>query len=86
MRKGQLRRPSRLFLFFAEIDGAAEVYLNGRKIGEQPKPRVPFEVEITDLVREDDNVAAVRVDHSRVTELFLGGIVRPVLLIEHPMD
>jgi hypothetical protein len=72
----------RLLLFFAEIDGAAEVYVNGRKVGEQPKPRVPFEVEITDLVRENDNVVAVRVDHSRITELFLGGIIRPVLLIE----
>jgi hypothetical protein len=25
---------------------------------------------------------AIRVDHRRITELFLGGIVRPILLID----
>jgi len=28
------------------------------------------------------NVSAVQVDHSKMTELFLGGILRPVLLVE----
>ena len=27
------------------------------------------------------NVVAVRVDHSKITDLFLGGILRPVLLV-----
>jgi hypothetical protein len=39
-------------------------------------------VDITEAVRPGDNVLAVRVDHSRITELFLGGILRPVLLVE----
>jgi hypothetical protein len=34
--------------------------------------------------REGENVIAVRVDHSNITELFLGGIIRPVLLVETP--
>ncbi|MCS7252683.1 MAG: DUF4838 domain-containing protein [Armatimonadetes bacterium] len=71
----------RLFLFFAEVDGTATVYLNGHQIGEQKERRVPFEVDITDGAKAGDNLLAVRVDHSRITELFLGGIIRPVLLI-----
>ncbi len=71
----------RLFLFFAEVDGTATVYLNGRQVGEHKERRTPFEVEITDAARAGENLLAVRVDHSRITELFLGGIVRPVLLI-----
>jgi len=35
----------------------------------------------TTAARPGENVVAVRVDHSQITELFLGGIVRPVLLI-----
>jgi hypothetical protein len=72
----------RLSLFFAEIDGTTVVYVNGKEVSEQPKRREPFEVDITDVVHMGSNVVVVRVDHSRITELFLGGIIRPVLLIE----
>lgn len=79
--KDHCRLYQRLFLFFAEVDGTATVYLNGRQVGEQKERRTPFEVDITDAAHDGDNILAVRVDHSRITELFLGGIVRPVLLI-----
>jgi hypothetical protein len=69
-------------LFFAEVDGVATVFVNGKQVGQQPKKRYPFEVDIGTVSREGQNVAAVRVDHSRITELDLGGIVRPVLLID----
>ena len=104
----------RLTLFFGEIDGQTEVYVNGRKIpvppnpddikkaakktGKQPeakpavallparegqgKPRAPFEVDITDAVKTGDNILSLRVDHTKITDLSLGGILRPVLLIE----
>ncbi len=72
----------KLSLFFAEIDGSATVFVNGKQVGEQPKKRLPFEVDITDAVRAGENVAAVRVDHSKITELFLGGILRPVVVVE----
>ena len=128
-------RQGRLVLFFAEVDGWSEVYVNGKKIaftpppaqakpgakgaakrGAAPKaapaaapaaeappaavptpegaeivrpahegqarPRAPFAVDITDAVHPGDNTLAVRIDHTRITELFLGGILRPVLLIE----
>jgi hypothetical protein len=98
----------RLTLFFGEVDGASEVYVNGQKIpvpepapsatkpaaapapGVKPpreglaKARTPFEVDVTAAVRPGENVLAVRVDHSKMTELALGGIIRPVLLIAKP--
>ena len=76
----------KLALFFAEIDGSATVYVNGRQVGEQAKKRVPFECDVTDAVRPGANVVAVRCDHRNITELFLGGILRPVLLISRPAD
>lgn len=47
--------------------------------------RKPFEVNITDAVKPGENMVAVKIDHSKITELFLGGIIRPVLLIEKAM-
>jgi hypothetical protein len=32
--------------------------------------------------RPGENLVALRVDHSRITELALGGLLRPVLLVE----
>ena len=79
------RRDHRLVLFFTEVDGqAVTIYINGNEVaslGTQAR-RKPFEVDITDAVRPGANILAVKVDHRRITELFLGGIIRPVLLIE----
>lgn len=71
----------RLTLFFTEIDGDATVFVNGKEVGRSARRRQPFEVEITSAVRPGYNLVAVRVDHTVLSELFLGGIVRPVLLI-----
>ncbi len=97
--------PRKLALFFGEVDGKAEVYVNGEKLavpeqyqnakkpvapGVKPprdgmtKPRAPFEVDVTAAMHTGENTIAVRVDHSQITELSLGGIVRPVLLIAKP--
>ncbi len=77
----------RAVLFFTEVDGqAASVYINGRQaasLGGQARRR-PFEVDISDFARPGHNVLAVKIDHRRITELFLGGIIRPILLIEKP--
>ncbi len=73
----------RLALFCTEIDGAATVYLNGRQVGEANyRSRTPFEVDVTGAVGGGENTIAIRVDHTKMTELFLGGIIRPVLLVE----
>ncbi|HKA07505.1 MAG TPA: DUF4838 domain-containing protein [Gemmataceae bacterium] len=42
--------------------------------------RAPFEVDVTNSLREGDNLIAVRVDNRKISELFLGGILRPVIL------
>ena len=95
----------KLALFFGEVDGKAEVYVNGTKIAvpeqnqnakkpaapgtKEPregmaKPRAPFELDVTETMKPGENTVAVRVDHSQITELALGGILRPVLLVEKP--
>jgi hypothetical protein len=72
----------KLSLFFTEVDGDATVYVNGKEVGGSRRKRIPFEVDVTEQVKPGENTLAVRVDHSTITELFLGGIIRPVLLVE----
>ncbi|MCE9564340.1 MAG: DUF4838 domain-containing protein [Planctomycetes bacterium] len=49
-------------------------------------PAVPrrsvFAVDVGEVGVEGENVVAVRVDNRKISELFLGGILRPVLLVE----
>lgn len=75
--------PSKLALLFLEIDGDATVFINGEQAGASVKKRTPFEVEGPHL-QKGVNQITVRVDHSRITELFLGGIIRPVYLVRRP--
>ena len=72
-------------MFFTEVDGqTVTVYVNGIEVAalEKEARRKPFEVDVTDAVKPGKNTVAIRVDHRRITELFLGGIVRPILLID----
>ena len=48
------------------------------------KPRAPFELDVTAAMKAGENSIAMRVDHSTITDLSLGGIIRPVLLIAKP--
>lgn len=80
---------ARLSLFFTEVDGqAVTVYVNGSEVAALGKEarRKPFEVNITNAVRPGENVVVIRVDHRRITELSLGGIIRPILLVEKPLS
>ena len=53
-------------MFFLDFDGVmanAEVYLNGKKIGERPYGYISFRVNLTPYIRFDsENIIAVRVD------------------------
>ena len=69
-------------LFFAEIDGLAQVYVNGQLIGAGEKRRVSFALNAASALKPSKNVIAVQVDHRTITELYLGGIIRPVYLVE----
>lgn len=44
--------------------------------------RAPFRAALAGLVKAGENVVAVRCDNRKISELFLGGILRPVMLVE----
>jgi hypothetical protein len=72
----------KLKLVLLEIDGNATAYVNGKEIAVSEKKRTPFDGEITDVVKPGRNTLAVRCDHSSITELDLGGILRPIYLVQ----
>jgi len=76
------KRAEHLALWFGEVDGDSTVYVNGEEVCTSAKRRRPFAVDVTRAIRVGDNVVAVRVDHHETTELYLGGIIRPVFLVE----
>ncbi len=76
----------RLFLHFGAANYLADVYLNGSGF-------TPFDFEITDRVRPQDNFVVVRVNDRRESDRVpalttdwwnYGGITRPVTLVEVP--
>lgn len=74
----------KLFLWFSDVDGAAKVWVNGKVAGEGAKAREPFDVDVSRLMKAGANHIAVRVDHSRLTELALGGILGPAIIYSAP--
>ena len=41
-----------------------------------------LKVKAIAALKPGENTVAVRVDHTTITELFLGGILRPVVVVE----
>ncbi len=83
----------RLFLYFAAANYQTEVYLNGRKLGRHIGGYTPFHYDITEEVKDGDNLLVVRVNAIRKPEGVptvnsdwwnYGGITRDVLLVETP--
>ena len=81
----------RLFLHFGAVNYLAEVYLNGEKIGSHEGGFTPFQLEITNKVKEGDNILIVKADNQRLQNglpgagydwFNYGGITREVNLIE----
>ena len=77
------KKYDKLSLFFAEVDGKSTVFVNGQKVATDKKGRRPFSVDISKAVVKGKNTVAVKVDHRQISELFLGGIIRPVFLIQN---
>lgn len=75
-----------LHLWFGEVDGRpTTVWLNGEPVGELAGARRPGDVEVTGKVLAGRrNVVAVRTNHDKISELKLGGILRPVMLYSGP--
>jgi hypothetical protein len=79
----------RISLEFDGVFQVAEVFINGRRIGEHKGGYTGFTFDITDAVKTGDNVAAIRVNNNwdfrlapRAGEhVFSGGIYRNVRLV-----
>jgi beta-glucuronidase len=84
---------TRLFLRFGAVNYRAQVYLNGKRIGEHEGGFTPFAFDVTGAVRDGDNQLTVAVDSAATDESVpppvtdwenYGGITRAVRLIEVP--
>lgn len=83
----------RLFVHFGAANYLANVYLNGEPLGSHEGGFTPFDFEITDRVRPENNFLIVRVNNRRSKEFVptvntdwwnYGGLTRPVTLVEVP--
>ena len=84
---------NRVFLYFEAVNYQADVYLNGKKLGTHIGGFTPFNFEITNIVKKENNFLVVKVDNKRKREGVptsntdwwnYGGITRDVKLIETP--
>ena len=86
--------PSSLFLlYFGAVNYDCHVYVNGRHVGHHIGGFTPFNYDVTDLLKEGENVIIVKVDNKRhaedvPTQIFdwwnYGGITRDVKLVKVP--
>jgi beta-glucuronidase len=64
----QQKPRSRVFVYFGAANYRADVYLNGTRIGQHEGGFTPFNFEITQLVKPDNNSLVVKVDSTRLKE------------------
>jgi len=83
----------RMLLYFGAVNYEAHVYVNGKQAGHHVGGFTPFNFDVTDLLKDGENVVIVKVDNKRhaeavPTQIFdwwnYGGITRDVLLVEVP--
>lgn len=83
----------RLFLYFGAVSYRCNVYLNGKEIGKHEGGFTPFQIEITNQVKDTDNFLAVEVNNTRTVDAIpamafdwwnYGGITRDVMLVTTP--
>ncbi len=55
-------RGQRMFVRFNSVNYLAEVWLNGQRLGAHEGGHLPFAFDITEIVRDADNLLVVRVD------------------------
>ena len=81
----------RTLLYFGAVNYETHVYVNGQQTGHHVGGFTPFNMDVTDLLKEGENVLIVKVDNKRRTEnvptlIFdwwnYGGITRDVCLID----
>ena len=85
------KKDYRTLLYFGAVNYDCHVYLNGRHVGHHIGGFTPFNYDVTDLLREGENVVIVKVDNKRhaedvPTQIFdwwnYGGITRDVKLVK----
>lgn len=86
----------RLFLYFGAVNYRCRIYLNGKEIGEHEGGFTPFQIEITNMVKDNsDNFVAVEVNNNRTVDAIpgmsydwwnYGGITRDVILVYTPQN
>lgn len=90
---GKKKPGERKILYFNGVNYRCNVYLNGEKVGEHEGGFTPFEVEVTDLIKDDDNFLVVEVNNVRTPQSIpamafdwwnYGGITRDVMLVTVP--
>ncbi|MEX0686350.1 MAG: glycoside hydrolase family 2 TIM barrel-domain containing protein [Balneolales bacterium] len=81
----------RVFIYFGAINYDAQVWVNGKKVGQHIGGFTPFNFEVTDVLKDGDNFVVVMADNHRLLEgvpsintdwFNYGGITRSVKLIE----
>ena len=81
----------RTLLYFGAVNYDAHVYVNGKKVGHHIGGFTPFNMDVTERLKEGENVVIVKVDNKRhaesvPTQIFdwwnYGGITRDVLLVD----
>lgn len=89
----QKEADKRLFLYFGAVSYRCRIYLNGKEIGQHEGGFTPFQIEVTDLVKDTDNFLAVEVNNTRTVDAIpamafdwwnYGGITRDVFLVKTP--
>lgn len=88
------KKPGELnFIYFGAINYDAKVYLNGEFVGSHLGGYTPFQLDVTDLLKEKDNYLVVKVDNKRLREAVptvntdwwnYGGITRSVSIVTVP--
>lgn len=82
-----------LFLYFGAVNYRCRIFLNGKEIGQHEGGFTPFQLEITDAVKDKDNFLAVEVNNKRMVDAIpamafdwwnYGGITRDVFLVSTP--
>ena len=84
---------NRVFIHFSAVNYQADVYLNSKKLGQHIGGFTPFNYEVTDIIKAEDNFIIVKVDNKRKKEAVptlntdwwnYGGITRDVKIVETP--
>ncbi|MNK00509.1 Beta-glucuronidase [compost metagenome] len=84
---------NRTFLYFGAVSYRCRIYLNGKEIGQHEGGFTPFQIDVTDAVKEKDNFLAVEVNNTRQVDAIpamafdwwnYGGITRDVFLVSTP--